>query len=162
MSKDTGVIYFSRDGSTRVLAEMLGKKYDADVIELTESGKKSGFFQGASKANKKQSVELTGEPYNKIDTFKKLYLCTPIWAFNGTPAMNAFIENADFTDKEIVVITVKGFAPDGALGKTHTFLTDSVEKKNGTVSACYDVHGAMIGKAASEAHMKEQIDKLKI
>jgi len=158
MSKNTGIVYFSRDGSTRVLAELLGKKYDADVIELTEKGKKSGFFKGASKASKKQSIELEGQPYNKIDSYTKLYLCTPIWAFNGTPAMNAFIDNADFTDKEIAIVTVKGFAPDGAMGKTHTFLTESVEKKNGKVSACFDVHGAMIGKAASEAHIMEQIN----
>lgn len=162
MSKDTGVIYFSRDGSTRVLAKLLGEKYEADVIELTEKGKKSGFFKGASKASKKQGIELEGEPFNKIEDYKKLYLCTPIWAFNGTPAMNSFIDKADFTDKEITIITVKGFAPDGAMGKTHAFLTESVEKKNGKVIKCLEVFGAKIGKTAGEEAMAEQITKLDI
>lgn len=162
MSKDTGIIYFSRDGSTRVLAKLLGEKHDADIIELTEKGKKSGFFKGASKATKKLTVELEGEPYNNIASYKKLYLCTPIWAFNGTPAMNAFIENADFADKEITIITVKGFAPDGAMGKTQAFLTESVEKKNGKVAKCLEVHGAAIGKTASEEHIAEQMEKLGI
>lgn len=162
MSKGTGVIYFSRDGSTRVLAEILGKKHNADVIELIEKGKKSGFFKGASKASKKQSIELEGEPFNKINSYTKLYLCTPIWAFNGTPAMNAFIENADMSNKEIVIVTVKGFAPDGSMGKAHAFLTESVTKRGGKVIDCLEVHGAAIGKTASVDHMEEQIRLLYI
>lgn len=162
MSSDTAIIYFSKDGSTRVVANLLSQKHDADIIELVEQGKKSGFFKGASKASKKQGINLEGEPYNEISNYNRLYLCTPIWAFNGTPAMNTFIEKADFSEKEVIIVTVKGFAPDGAMGKTHKFLTESVEKKSGNVIKCVELFGAKIGKTASEESILEQIGELNI
>jgi flavodoxin len=159
MSNEVGVVFFSKDGSTKVLASLLGSKYDAEIVELVEKSK-TNMFGKVVKAVRKKSVALKGEPYNKIDGFEKLYLCTPIWASNGTPAMNAFIEKADFTGKDVMIVTVKGYPK--SVEATHAYLTSSVAKSKGKVSNCYDVRGVAIGKTATKESLQKQLDSLNI
>ncbi|MFZ7121201.1 MAG: flavodoxin family protein [Eubacteriaceae bacterium] len=162
MSNNIGIVFFSKDGSTKVLANILAIKNKAKILELIEKNKKSNMITRSINATRKKSVELVDEPHKNINNFNKLYLCTPIWASNGTPAMNAFINNSDFDGKEIVIITVKGFSPSNMLQKTHKYLSDLVESRNGKVVKCVDIHGAGIGKTASDKHIKEQIENLNI
>jgi hypothetical protein len=159
MSSDIGVVYFSKDGSTKVLANLLVSKYDAEIIELVEKSKLN-MLGKVVKAVRKKSVDLKGEPYNKIDGFTKLYLCTPIWASNGTPAMNAFIEKADFTGKDVTIVTVKGYPK--SVEATHAYLTTSVANSKGKVTNCYDVRGAAMGKTVSKEELQKQLDSLDI
>ena len=159
MSNKTGVIYFSKDGSTKLLAALLAEKHSAETIELKVKDYKSNMIMDSVQATGKKSAELEDKPYDNIAGYDKIYLCTPIWASNGTPAMNAFIENADFTDKEVVIITVKAFMPTGMLKGTHEYLANNVMNNNGKVIDCFDVHGAVMGKTASAAHIKDQIDR---
>lgn len=162
MSNRTGIVYFSKDGSTKILANILAKKYDAKVIELIEMEKKAGIIVNSIRATKKKSVTLVGDPSQDINDLTKLFLCTPIWASNGTPAMNSFIENTDFDSKEVVIITVKAFTPSNKLKKVYKYLSDLVVSKSGNVVECFDIHGAGVGKTANSSHILEQIDNLNI
>lgn len=160
MSKKVGIVFFSKDGSTKVLANLLAKKHDGEVIELIEKSKRNkmlSFIIKGYQASKKKEVELVGESYKKIDEFDKIYLCTPIWANNGTPAINAFLNNVDLSGKQIVILTVKGYTPTEKIKKCHDYLEKIVADKNGKVVSSIDVHGASIGKTATIEHIEEQI-----
>jgi len=160
MNKKIGVVYFSKDGSTKKLADMLGVKYSAEVIELVEKSSKGNLFTRGYRSITKKGSELIGNPSNRVKDFDELYLCTPIWASNGTPAMNTFISDSDFEDKTISIITVR--AGTKPLKGTFEYLTKKVEEQNGKVKSCYNLHGAMIGKTATEESLQKQIEDLNL
>ena len=118
------------------------------------------FFTKSIRAFLKKGTELKGTPYTEAKSYDELYLCTPIWALNGTPAMISFINNVDFTDKSIKILTVRGF-PDSVSG-THKYLSNKIKSRNGNVIATYDIKGAPIGKTTTLSNIQDQIKKLKI
>ncbi len=50
---------------------------------------------------------------------KECLFNVPIWASNGAPAMNAFLEKADFTDKGVTIITFQQFVDIKNSPKVH-------------------------------------------
>jgi len=160
MEKKIAVVYFSKDGSTEQLAKVLQKRKDADVIRLIEANPKGNLFTRGWRASKRKGCKLIGTPEVEADRYESLILCTPIWAFNGTPAMMEFIKNSDFKGKDIDIVTVKGY-PD-SVEKIHKYLKELVESKNGAVKNCFDVTGAGIGKTASLEDVEKQVSTLDI
>lgn len=154
---EMAIVYFSRDNNTRTGARILGEKIGAKVIELTEI-KKGNFI----KALFKMESKLKGNPWKEIKSSKRIYLMSPIWASNGVPAMNTFINNSDFSDKEIIIITFQQFKDLRGSKKVHEYMSNQVEKINGKVIGCYALLGASIGKCFSESEIKTQIDKIDI
>jgi hypothetical protein len=74
--------------------------------------------------------------------------------------MNSFITEADFDSKTVTIITVRmGHKPYKA---AFEYLSAKVEENNGIVKACYNFHGAAIGKTADEASLQKQIEDLKL
>jgi len=72
--------------------------------------------------------------------------------------MNGFIKSTGFTDKTVVIATVRGFSKPPT--KAHKYLSDLVESKNGKVVKILDIHGASVEKTASEGHIKNQIKNI--
>jgi len=160
MEKKIAVVYFSKDGSTEQLAKVLQKRKDADVIRLIEANPKGNLLTRGWRASKRMGCKLVGTPEVEAEEYESLILCTPIWAFNGTPAMTEFINNSDFKGKDIDIVTVKGY-PD-SVEKIHKYLKGQVESKNGVVKNCYDVTGAGIGKTVSLEDVEKQVETLDI
>ncbi len=156
----TGVVFFSRDGSTRVLAKLIEKDKGAELIELRDPKDRHdiiGFIKGGFQASAKRQVKLDGEPWKQAEACDLLYLCTPIWASNGTPALNTFLRQADLNGRRIVIITVMADSRLKGIEKTHAYLSSVVERKGGKVEKCIALHGAAPGKCAEEAYFKQQL-----
>jgi hypothetical protein len=155
-----GIVYYSKDGSTRVLAEELQKQTDGKTIELTEKKVRKGvvgFVKGGYQAAKHKSSELVGQPWNDINGCPEIYICTPIWASNGTPAMNTFLNHVDLSGKEITIYTLMADPALKGVEKTHAHLTKRVEEKGGCVKKCIALHGAGPGKSADVQHLIDQL-----
>ena len=158
-----GVIYYSRDNSTKQAAEMLGEKLKAKILELKEKTSRKGIFgflSGGFQAVRGKSSKLVDTPWDEISQFETLYLMTPVWAGKGTPAMNTFLENADLSGKKIVIVTIQADPNFGGSDKTHEYLRTRAEDKNGTVEKCYAFHGAAPGKAADVEYLRNQLQKI--
>lgn len=151
----TVIVYFSRDNNTRAGAEILGERINAKVVELKEI-KKGNFIQALFKRGSK----LKGNPWKEIENAEIVYLMSPIWASNGVPAMNAFFEKADFSGKEVNIITFQQFEDFKGSEKVHKYIKDVVENKKGLVKNCYALLGGKMGHFAGEDNIKEQIDKV--
>lgn len=151
----TVIIYYSKDNNTRAGAKILGARINAKVVELNEV-KKGNVIQALFK----KSSKLEGNPWQEIKNAKIVYLMSPIWASNGVPAMNAFLEKADFSGKEINIVTFQQFEDFKGSKKAHEYIKKIVENRNGIVKNCYALLGGKLGCFAGEENIKVQIDKI--
>ncbi len=151
----TAVVYYSKNNNTRVGAENLGERLGAKVIELKEA-KNGNVFQ----AIRKKGSTLEEEPWNKIKNDNEIFIMTPIWASNSSPAINAFLNNADLSNKEVTIITFQQSRELKGSEKVHNYIKKKVEQKNGKVLNCYALVGAKMGHFAGEDSIKSEIDKI--
>ncbi|MBN2826849.1 MAG: hypothetical protein JXQ26_02610, partial [Tissierellales bacterium] len=111
-------------------------------------------------AIRKKSSKLEGKPWEEIEDAETLYLMTPIWASNGVPAINAFLDRADLNEKEVIIITFQQFQDLKDSENVHDYIKNRVIAKNGRVSATYALVGGKIGHFAGEDHIKTQLDQI--
>lgn len=149
------IVYYSKHNNTRTGAKILGERIGANLIELKER-KNGNFIQ----AIRKRSSKLEGKPWEAIAEAEIIYLMSPIWASNGVPAINAFLDRADLKDKEVIIITFQQFQDLKNSKKVHGYLKNRVIKKNGIVLGAYALLGGKMGHFAGEDNIKKQIDKI--
>jgi hypothetical protein len=154
---DTAVVFFSRGGNTRLGAEILSERRKAKLIELKEQ--RPG---NALQALFRMKSRLDGDPWKQIADVRRVYLMSPIWAGSTVPAMNAFAEGADFTDKDVYVITFQN-APDQNLShREQQHLAGIITRNHGSVRECYALLGAKMGQFAGKASILSEIGKVRL
>ncbi len=161
----TGIIYFSKSNNVRTAAQFLSESLKAETLELKEKGKRTGpigFMKSGFQAIKKKSSVLIDFPYETITSFDTIYLMTPIWAGNGTPAINAFLDQADLSEKKVIIVTFQADPKFDGSDAVHKYLKEKVEKLGGSVTKTWAMESARPGAYAGEDHLKEQINKVLI
>jgi flavodoxin len=118
MSKKTLVVYYSYEGSTRIIAETIAAALDADLLEcrpqkdISSKGFMKYFWGGRQVVFKKRPPL---EPFEKNPTdYERILLGTPVWAFDFAPAIRSFLSQANLQKKNIGVFCCH----EGAKGKT--------------------------------------------
>jgi len=87
------VVYFSRTGHTRRIAEEIARRCDADVEGIEEARSRRGFFgylRSAREAYKKVAVEIQPLRYAP-SSYDVVVLGTPVWAGHLSSPMRAFL-----------------------------------------------------------------------
>ena len=148
------VLFFSRNGSTRGAAELLAARLDAELIELKPL-KKTGFLRSGYMAAKKKGAELEGDPWQACMDKDLLIIGTPVWAGNGTPAINSFLDKADLKGKRVYLFTLQADPRMEKAPAILSYLSSRVKTAGGEVSGTLAVHGASPGKTAEEAQYRE-------
>lgn len=157
-----GIVYFSRSNNTRIAAEYLSTKINAKTIELIEAESRKGlmgFIKSGYQASKQKVSKLTGKPWDEIELFDEIYLMTPIWAGNGTPAINAFLDNVQFKNKKINIVTLQADPEGNNKQPAHIYLTNRVIEKGGVIGSIFSLHSASPGKFAGNEHLMKEVDK---
>jgi flavodoxin len=111
----TLVIYYSKSGNTRRVAEEIQKALGADTEELVEVGaKRSGFF-GFLFAGRDG---MRGRP-SRIEPAKKqpadydlVFVGSPVWGFNLVPAVRSFLTATDLKGKPVAFFCTMGGTGD--------------------------------------------------
>jgi len=130
------IVYYSRTGNTRFVAECVVEKTEGALIPLEEKGTRKGlwgFLKSGFQASLKRSSRLLGQPCERTASFDTLYLCSPIWAGNGNPAINAFLGEADLTGKKVVIVTLQTDPKHGGSDRVHAYLADRVVQCGGPI-----------------------------
>lgn len=89
----TLVVYFSRTGYTRKVAEALAAAGDADVEAIREAHNRSGllgYLRSAFEALRKRHVRIL-PPERDPSRYELVVLGTPVWAQNMCSPMRAYI-----------------------------------------------------------------------
>lgn len=157
----TAVVYYSLSNNTKTAAEYLAKSLDAELIRIEENTDRSGFFgfmKSGFQAATRRASQVVGKPWENAAPYNVLYLLTPIWASNGTPAMNGFLDRAEFQGKQVTIVTFQADPETKGSEKTHDHIRGIIESKGGVVEATYAFHSAAPGKHAGDKHIQNQVE----
>jgi flavodoxin len=92
--KDTLVVYFSRTGYTRRVAEEIARAASADCVEIREHSSRNGFlgyWRSAREALRGTAIEIEPGSLNPRD-YALVVLGTPVWASNMSSPIRAYID----------------------------------------------------------------------
>jgi len=151
MSKDRAVVFFSRDGSTRITAETLARRLGADLVELKEAKPQRSFLLSGFRASAKRHIIPSGDPWGATARALTLIIGAPIWAGNGNPLVNGFLDRADLKGKTVYLFTVQADPGRRRSEEVLAHYTGLVEKAGGMVAGTLALPGASPGKTGDVA-----------
>lgn len=151
------IVFFSKHGNTKSGALKLSEKWHLDIIELKEIHK-GNFVQAILKGKSK----LVGQPWKIAEAYDHIVLMGPIWASNGVPAINAFVENMDWHHKSVTIITFQMFEDLKNSSQVHGHISKCIEDKGGHISSKYALIGGKMNTFAGDEAIKKEIDKVEL
>ena len=122
------VVYYSKTGNTKYVAEKIAENIDAELSEITDKKNRKGklnFVKSGYESIREKLTEI--EVSKKIDDYDFVIVGSPVWAGKIAPAVRTFLAKNDFTDKKIAFfVTVGGKKPEKAL----TAMKEIISPKN--------------------------------
>ncbi|MDW7670195.1 MAG: flavodoxin [Bacillota bacterium] len=106
------VIYYSHEGSTRLIAESMADAIGADLLplipkkEMTRHGF-SKYFWGGSQVMMKRKPELLPFEVDPLE-YDLILIGTPVWAWTFSPPVAALLKTVDFSGKKIGLFSCHG------------------------------------------------------
>lgn len=151
MSK-TLVIYYSRSGKTRKVAESIAEKLNADLKEIIDNKKRSGFFgfifSGRDAVNEKLA-DIKDINVN-IKNYDRIIIGTPVWASRISTPILTFIKEQKNDIKNYSLFYTQGGPGDN---KIEAQLDKCLNRKPEAIVG-------VIGKDFKENTYEEKLKKL--
>lgn len=99
------IIYYSQGGTTDLVAKTLAQKLNADLIRIHDLKNREGFKNKLlSSINAFREVKTDIIPARvDISAYDTIYIGTPTWAGNPTPAILTIIDRTNFTGKDVIL-----------------------------------------------------------
>ncbi len=157
------VVFYSNSGNTRFVAQRLAAARDARLVELREEGSRRGilgFVKSGFQAKTGRSSKLTGDPWSEAEGPGRLFLLSPIWAGSGSPALNAFLDKANLTGREVVLVTLQADPGKGGSDEVHRHFAGRIEAAGGKVVSRHALRGAVPGRFAGEEALERELATL--
>jgi menaquinone-dependent protoporphyrinogen IX oxidase len=109
------VVFYSRTGTTRKLAEFLSKKLEAEVDEIIDLKKRNGpigyMIAGKDATLKRETkIRFKKDP----EKYDLVIIGTPIWAWTITPAVRAYLNQnkENLKEKKLAFFCTMGGSGD--------------------------------------------------
>lgn len=138
----TLVVYYSRTGITRTVAEAVAAALDADTEEIRDTKNRDGalrFIAACKDGVLKKTADIVPPEKNPAD-YDLVVVGSPVWAKTMTPAIRAYLD-----------------AFGDAVGRAGTFATADMSGLDATNRAMAEMIGGEIVAAASfrKKHVKK-------
>lgn len=93
------IVYYSLEGNTKLIADMISKEIECDIIELKPKkeyakGKISKYFWGGRSVLIKEKPELTNL-FKNIDEYDNIFIGTPVWCGTYAPPLSTFLNKCE-------------------------------------------------------------------
>ena len=114
------VVYYSRTGNTKHVAEMIAEELKADLEELVDKRGREGFLRylrSGRDAIREKTTELKSLQHQPGD-YDLIFVGTPVWASRPAPAVRAFLESQNLSGKKVAL-----FCTMASRGEETTFST---------------------------------------
>ncbi|MGZ7108479.1 MAG: flavodoxin family protein [Methanobacterium sp.] len=153
----SAVLYYSRTQKTAVTANALAEKTSGDLIEIIDLKNRKGIFGWLRAAMDARGNKTTQIEPSTVDTanYDTMYIGTPVWAGNPTPAFNTIIKNFEITGKDIVIFLTCGSNYGNALD----LMSEAVKSEGGNVIQTIAITNT--GKKSDE-DIKNEINNIEI
>jgi flavodoxin len=105
------ITYYSREGSTALIARGLAQATGGTLRELVEGRRmeNGGMFRTLLAALLGLGTTLVDPDYT-VEPFEAIVIMTPVWIGNPAPAITTFISNAVLKGKKTFIVAVGGTA----------------------------------------------------
>jgi flavodoxin len=145
----TLIVYYSRTGITKKVAEYLQRKLNCDIEEIIDTKKRDGvlgYIIGGKDAMQKNLTTI--KPLTKnITDYEQIIIGTPVWGHKITPAVRTFIAENKSKLKNIAV-----FCTMGSSGMEATLNeTEKVCEKVACAKLSISTKDVLAGKVAEQA-----------
>jgi flavodoxin len=107
-SKNALILYYSRTGNCRAVAEALGQTLSCPVREIKDLKNRAGFWgfiSGMIDIRKRPITDIEPKTMD-LSAYGTIFLGSPIWGMRFAPAMTTVLERFDFTGKKIALFAV--------------------------------------------------------
>ena len=149
--KSTLVVYFSRTGYTRRVAEEIARAAGADCVEIHEHSSRKGFlgyWRSAREALRGTAIEIKPGQLNPRD-YALVVLGTPVWASNMSSPMRAYIDRHRRDFARIALFCTQGGSGAEKVLQRMATLTDQTPVATAFFSDSEIDHGRHAGKLAA-------------
>lgn len=121
------VVYYTRTGKTRFVAETIAAELGADVeeiVDLKNRQGKLGWLSGGRDASRKSLTEIAPIKMAPAD-YDLIVIGTPIWAWSPTPAVRTYIKQNNLSGKKVALFYTSDGDIKQADQKTRELLQNS-------------------------------------
>jgi flavodoxin len=121
------VVYYSRTGKTKFVAETIAAELGSDIEEIVDLKSRDGKMgwmsatQDASRGKETQIAPTTKNPNN----YDMLIIGTPVWAFTLTPAIKTYLKKCDLSGKRVALFFTLGICLGQTVEKTKSLIPNS-------------------------------------
>jgi flavodoxin len=107
-SKNALILYYSRTGNCRAVAEAIAETVRCPVQEIKDLKSRAGFRGFISGMIDIRKRPITGIEPKEVDlsAYDTIFLGSPIWGMRFAPAITTVFERFDFKGKKIVLFAV--------------------------------------------------------
>ena len=117
----TLVLYYSRSGNTKAVAETIAATLKADIEDIvcgTDYSGALGFMKGGRDAMTGESAPIQPLTHNPSN-YDLVVLCQPVWAFAPVPPVNTLTATGVFNGRKVALAaTYVGSGAERCLDKT--------------------------------------------
>jgi flavodoxin len=106
----TLIVYYSRTGTTKKVAETLKDMLKANSEEITETVDRSGFLgymRAGRDAMKRKLTVLKDMKYDPVG-YDMVIIGTPVWGFNVCPAIRTYLTQHKLNLKKVAFFATMG------------------------------------------------------
>ncbi len=121
------VVYYSRSGNARFVAETIAAEIGADIEEIIDLKKRSGllgFLGGGSDARRGKETKISSTTKSPAD-YDLIVVGTPVWAGRPTPAITTYLKKNDLSGKKVAVFFTKGGKKIAAIDQTKALIPNA-------------------------------------
>lgn len=108
----TLIVYYSRTGNTRVVAELIQEKIGGDLIEIqTKTPRPQNYKSEVRQNEQEQNEKVLPELKSAIDNFNeydRIFIGFPTWNMALPQVIVTFLKNYDFSDKTVIPFNTNG------------------------------------------------------
>ena len=101
----TLIMYYSQGGTTDLIAKTLAKHLDASLVRIHDLKNRDGFknrFIASISAFRESKTNIIPAKVD-LTNYDTIYIGSPTWAGNPTPAIITIIDRCNFTGKDVVL-----------------------------------------------------------
>jgi len=121
------VVYYTRDGNTRFVAETIAAEIGADLEEVVDLKKRSGilgYLSGGRDAMQGKETKIS--PTIKSPAgYELIVVGSPIWAGKPAPALTTYLRKNDLSGKKVAVFFSQGGKKITGFEQTKAFMPNS-------------------------------------
>ncbi len=114
------VVYYSRTGNTKFVAEQVAAELGAEIqeiVDLKSRAGKLGWMSAGRDATGNRETQI-GETEKNLDEFDFVLVGTPVWAWSPSAAVRTYVGKHNFAGKKVALFFTLDNNPRGAVEKT--------------------------------------------